>query len=52
MIDEWGTSGQIRPTLSTLKEIVLKANILKAADQIAGLLHGKVKLLIKKHHLL
>ncbi|KPJ19016.1 Interleukin-1 receptor-associated kinase 4 [Papilio machaon] len=39
LIDEWGTSGKIRPTLSTLKEIVQKANILKAADQIAALLH-------------
>ncbi|CAK1598543.1 unnamed protein product [Parnassius mnemosyne] len=38
LLDEWGTSGRIRPTLSTLKEIVLKANILKAADQIAALL--------------
>ncbi|XP_068631074.1 uncharacterized protein [Battus philenor] len=38
LIDEWGTSGRVRPTLSTLKEIVLKANILKAADQIADLL--------------
>ncbi|KPJ02897.1 Interleukin-1 receptor-associated kinase 4 [Papilio xuthus] len=39
LIDEWGTSGKIRPTLSTLKDIVQKANILKAADQIAALLH-------------
>ncbi|CAH2071684.1 unnamed protein product, partial [Iphiclides podalirius] len=37
-IDEWATSGQVRPTLTTLKEITLQANILKAADQIAALL--------------
>lgn len=38
LIEEWSTSGRIRPTLSTLKDIVLKAEIYRAADALAALL--------------
>ncbi|KAJ2952062.1 hypothetical protein O0L34_g4326 [Tuta absoluta] len=38
LFDEWGTSGRIRPTLSTLKDVVQKAEIYRAADELARLL--------------
>lgn len=37
---EWGTSGRVRPTLSTLKQILIKAQIFRAADEIAKMLNG------------
>ncbi|XP_034830041.1 interleukin-1 receptor-associated kinase 4-like [Maniola hyperantus] len=39
LMDEWGTSGRFRPTLSTLKEILIKAQIFRAADEIAIMLN-------------
>ncbi|KAL0861251.1 hypothetical protein ABMA27_008814 [Loxostege sticticalis] len=38
LFEEWGTSGRVRPTLGTLQDIVKKAGILKAADEIALML--------------
>ncbi|XP_041970897.1 interleukin-1 receptor-associated kinase 4-like [Aricia agestis] len=38
MFDEWGTSGRVRPTLNTLKRIVIQAQMFRAADEIARLL--------------
>ncbi|KAM3956635.1 interleukin-1 receptor-associated kinase 4 [Aphomia sociella] len=35
LFDEWGTSGRVRPTLNTLNDIILKAEIYRAADEIA-----------------
>ncbi|XP_023941791.1 uncharacterized protein LOC112048494 [Bicyclus anynana] len=39
LMDEWSTSGRVRPTLSTLKEILIKAQIFRAADEIARILN-------------
>ncbi|XP_063833803.1 uncharacterized protein LOC135082968 [Ostrinia nubilalis] len=38
LFDEWATSGKVRPTLGTLQDIIKKAGILKAADEIAQML--------------
>lgn len=38
LFEEWGTSGRIRPTLSTLKDILLKCEMYRAADEVASLL--------------
>ncbi|CAH0729248.1 unnamed protein product, partial [Brenthis ino] len=38
LMDEWGTSGRVRPTLSHLKDILIKAEIYRAADLIAHML--------------
>lgn len=38
LFDEWGTSGRVRPTLNTLYNIILKAEIFRAADEIAGIM--------------
>lgn len=46
LMDEWGTSGRFRPTLSTLKEILIKAQIFRAADEIAIMLNGKTLFLL------
>ncbi|XP_059055699.1 interleukin-1 receptor-associated kinase 4-like [Achroia grisella] len=35
LFDEWGTSGRVRPTLNTLYNMILKAEIFRAADEIA-----------------
>ncbi|OWR47561.1 putative serine-threonine protein kinase plant-type [Danaus plexippus plexippus] len=39
LIDEWATSGRIRPTLDTFKNILIKAQIFRAADAIADMLN-------------
>ncbi|CAH2243070.1 interleukin-1 receptor-associated kinase 4-like [Pararge aegeria] len=39
LMDEWGTSGRVRPTLGILKEILVKAQIFRAADEIARILN-------------
>ncbi|XP_061730093.1 interleukin-1 receptor-associated kinase 4-like [Cydia pomonella] len=38
LFDEWGTSGQIRPTLKTVQQIALKAEMIRLADEIADIL--------------
>lgn len=38
LFEEWGSSGRIRPTLKTLQDVVEKAQIYRAADDIAELL--------------
>ncbi|XP_050669794.1 interleukin-1 receptor-associated kinase 4-like [Leptidea sinapis] len=38
LFDEWGTSGKVRPTLQHVKEIALKTQIYRAADEIAIML--------------
>ncbi|XP_047985830.1 interleukin-1 receptor-associated kinase 4 [Leguminivora glycinivorella] len=38
LFDEWGTSGQIRPTLKTVQHIALKAEMMRLADEIADIL--------------
>lgn len=42
LIDEWGTSGRVRPNLHHLKNILIKAQIFRAADEIANMLQGKL----------
>ncbi|KAL0276875.1 UNVERIFIED_CONTAM: hypothetical protein PYX00_004346 [Menopon gallinae] len=40
LLDEWGTSGKVRPTVMTLLEVLLKAQFFRAADFVAvELLH-------------
>ncbi|KAI8424095.1 hypothetical protein MSG28_002703 [Choristoneura fumiferana] len=38
LFDEWGTSGRVRPTLTTLKQIAIKAEMLRVSDEIARIL--------------
>ncbi|KAG6456574.1 hypothetical protein O3G_MSEX009801 [Manduca sexta] len=38
LFDEWGTSGRIRPTIETLKQVLIKAEIFRAADEVATML--------------
>ncbi|XP_045447023.1 interleukin-1 receptor-associated kinase 4-like [Melitaea cinxia] len=38
LLDEWGTSGRVRPTLTHLKDILTQAHIYRAADEIAKML--------------
>ncbi|KAJ2952061.1 hypothetical protein O0L34_g4325 [Tuta absoluta] len=38
LFDEWGTSGRIRPTLRTLQDVVLKAEVYRAVDELALML--------------
>lgn len=40
LFEEWGTSGKVRPTLGTLRDIFKEAKIYRAADEIAKLLKG------------
>ncbi|XP_045765434.1 LEAF RUST 10 DISEASE-RESISTANCE LOCUS RECEPTOR-LIKE PROTEIN KINASE-like 1.1 [Maniola jurtina] len=43
LMDEWGTSGRIRPTLGTLKEILNKSQIFsRAAEEVAIMLNPSV----------
>ncbi|XP_038222894.1 interleukin-1 receptor-associated kinase 4-like isoform X2 [Zerene cesonia] len=39
LFDEWATSGIIRPTLSDLKDIIIRTQIYRAADEIALILN-------------
>lgn len=39
LFDEWGTSGRNRPTVDTLIKVLTKAEIYRAADEIAIMLH-------------
>lgn len=42
LLDEWGTSGRKRPTLEFLLDLLLKANLFRAADYIlVDILKGK-----------
>ncbi|XP_063386814.1 uncharacterized protein LOC134672764 [Cydia fagiglandana] len=38
MFDEWGTSGQIRPTLRTVQQIAFKAEMMRLVDEISVML--------------
>nr|XP_004931243.1 interleukin-1 receptor-associated kinase 4 [Bombyx mori] len=38
LFDEWSTSGRIRPTVATLLDVLVKAEIYRAADEIANIL--------------
>ncbi|XP_047528711.1 interleukin-1 receptor-associated kinase 4-like [Vanessa atalanta] len=38
LMDEWGTSGRVRPTLTHLKNILKEAQMYRAADEIAQML--------------
>ncbi|XP_061703953.1 putative uncharacterized protein DDB_G0285119 [Cydia pomonella] len=38
MFDEWGTSGQFRPTLRTVQKIALKAEMMRLVDKISIML--------------
>ncbi|XP_050343597.1 interleukin-1 receptor-associated kinase 4-like [Nymphalis io] len=38
LMDEWGTSGRVRPTLTHLKDILKEAQMYRAADEIAKML--------------
>lgn len=41
LLNEWGTSGNERPTLSDLKAIIDKTQVLyRAADELAKILNG------------
>lgn len=41
LMDEWGTSGRIRPTLGHLLQLLVQANLYRAADFLAtDILHG------------
>lgn len=35
-LDEWGTSGKIRPTLKILMELLYEIKLIRAADCIAN----------------
>lgn len=41
MLDEWGTSGKVRPKVETLLNILIKAQFYRAAEYVAvDLLNG------------
>lgn len=44
LFEEWGTSGKVRPTLSILKDMLLKCKMYRAADEVASILKGKEEL--------
>ncbi|XP_059611496.1 protein Tube [Phlebotomus argentipes] len=39
LMDEWGTSGRIRPNLAHLLQLLVKAELFRAADYVADLLN-------------
>lgn len=42
LLDEWGTSGKMRPTMEVLLNVLVKAQLLRAADLVAlNFLNGK-----------
>lgn len=41
LFEEWGTSGRVRPTLVTLRDVCSKAAIYRAADEISSMIQGK-----------
>lgn len=46
LLDEWGTSGKKRPTLELLLNVLVKAQLFRAADLVAlNFLSGKLELL-------
>lgn len=42
LFEEWGTSGKVRPHLSTLRNLLAKAELYRAADYVSELLNGKL----------
>lgn len=42
LIDEWGTSGIARPTIKTLLDVLVKAQIFRAADEVAIMLQEPI----------
>lgn len=42
LFDEWGTSGKTRPTVAHLLQLLVQANLYRAADYLAvDILHGE-----------
>lgn len=46
LLDEWGTSGQIRPTLETLLDLLIDNDLFRAADIVAEQLLGGLFLFV------
>lgn len=46
LIEEWGTSGKVRPRLSSLRELLIKAQLFRAADYISVLLNGGLSVML------
>lgn len=43
LLDEWGTSGKVRPNLNTLLQLLIKAQFYRAAEYVAvELLKGEI----------
>ncbi|KAJ0178949.1 hypothetical protein K1T71_005724 [Dendrolimus kikuchii] len=42
LFDEWGTSGKIRPTVKTLLDVLVNAQIFRAADEVAIMLQEPI----------
>lgn len=41
LFEEWGTSGRVRPTVANLMELLVHANLFRAADYLAEILQGE-----------
>lgn len=42
LFDEWGTSGRVRPTVGNLLDLLIKVQLMRAADYVAiKLLNGE-----------
>lgn len=41
LLEEWSTSGRIRPTVDHLIKLLVRANLFRAADYLAEILQGK-----------